>query len=275
MLLIVTALHSEARPLIDHFELKKNPDSKRLDLFENEKIKLIVSGIGKIRSATAVSYLLTKHIGFNSVVVNIGISGSINNKRAIGELCYIHKIVDHATGREFFPENFLVHGLPEAAVETFDRPVEGNEKESIAGDIVDMEASGFYQAASMFVETQRIYCLKIVSDHLELSHISKEFVSDIVRQNAPRLGKFFDHVMKFHLTEPDLLTAEEQKSIETISANLNLTAVQSDRFSAWCRSAKVKGQDLAAQLKPFLSIKYKAKSENKNALERIRQALHS
>ena len=275
MILIVTALNSEARPLIDHFELKKNPDSKRLDLFENDKIKLIVSGIGKIRSATAVSYLLTKNIGFHSVVVNIGISGSINKKRPIGELCYIHKIVDHATGREFFPENFLVHDFPEASVETFDKPVEGNENESIAVDLVDMEASGFYQAASMFVETQCIYCLKIVSDHLELSHISKEFVSDIVHQNATKVEKFFDLVMKFHLTEPALMTTEEQNSIDTISGNLNLTAVQSDRFSAWCRSAKVRGQDLAAQLKPYLSVKYNTKSENKDAFERIRQALHS
>ncbi len=271
----MTALHSEARPLIEHFDLEKSTDSKRLDLFENDELKLIVSGIGKLRSAIATSYLLTRNMtSGHGAVINIGIGGSVTKNRPIGELSYVHKITDHATGREYFPEAVLSHDMPGAEVETFDKPVGQNEKISITGDLVDMEASGFYQASSLFVETHAVYCLKVVSDYLEWSHLSKEFVSGLIHRNMPTINRFFQRLTEFHRPEPELIRPEDQERIVMIVANLKLTSAQSDLLWSWCRSAKIRGLELGVRLEPFLQVKYKTKSENKDALERIRKSLH-
>jgi spore photoproduct lyase len=61
MIYIVTALAGEAIPLINAFKLKKDLSFTKFDLFKNDEIRLIVSGIGKIRSSIATTYLLVKN----------------------------------------------------------------------------------------------------------------------------------------------------------------------------------------------------------------------
>ena len=75
MLYIVTALYIEAKPLISLFNLKKDNSYTKFQVFSNENVKLIISGTGKVKSATALTYLISKEdIKKNDYIVNIWIS---------------------------------------------------------------------------------------------------------------------------------------------------------------------------------------------------------
>ena len=276
MIYIVTALHCEAKPLIDHFDLKKDPVSKKFDVFTNDRIALIVGGIGKIRSAIATTFLLTSRDVSNiSVVLNIGICGSVREDRKIGELLYIHSITDRAAGRHYYPETIIDFGLNEGTLETFDIPVEKSKLPMVAFDLVDMEASGFFQAASLFVEIHRICCFKIVSDFLELSHISKDFISALVTDKIPDIERVFSMLSRFHDPDSDWLQTDETELIQKIGTKLRLTQVQRDQLANMYRSAKVRKKGIKEELIPFTAIEIKTKNENKDAFNRIRRILSS
>jgi nucleoside phosphorylase len=275
VIFIVTALHCEAKPLIDHFDLKKDQVSQKFDLFQNDRIALIVSGIGKIRSAIATTYLLTNRDSSEiSAVLNIGVCGSAKDRK-LGDLFNINKITDHAGGRQYFPEPVLQLGMQEASVETFDKPVESSHAINFESDLVDMEASGFFQAASMFTETHRIYCFKIVSDLLELSHISKDFISGLIKERIPEVERIFTMLSDFHAPVPDLIGNDDRVLITKIGSNLKLTQSQSHQLADLIRSAKVRKKYEVTKLIPFTTLEIKTKNDNKNAFNRIRQILGS
>jgi hypothetical protein len=61
-ILIITALSCEAAPLIKAYEarpLRENPCAERFQVFYRNGVYIATSGIGKIRSATATSALMT------------------------------------------------------------------------------------------------------------------------------------------------------------------------------------------------------------------------
>ena len=80
MLYIVTALYIEAKPLISLFNLKKDNIYTKFQVFSNKNIKLIISGTGKIKSATALTYLISNkdikeyfdlQVQFNQMMIDI------------------------------------------------------------------------------------------------------------------------------------------------------------------------------------------------------------
>jgi adenosylhomocysteine nucleosidase len=111
---IVTALHSEAQPLIQHFGLKKDPRFTLLEFFQNDHVALVVSGIGKVRSAIATTLLLNQNAG--GIAVNFGVCGSPEKKNNIGDLFLVNKITDHASGREYFPDVIYKHEFQESSL---------------------------------------------------------------------------------------------------------------------------------------------------------------
>lgn len=94
MLAIVTALPSEAKPLIEFF----NSKFKRLKLhllFIEMTLFTLSSGIGKINAALAVSYLQGKLSECHQAWLNVGIAG--HQSMAIGTRIIPHKIIDAET----------------------------------------------------------------------------------------------------------------------------------------------------------------------------------
>ncbi|MEE8624791.1 MAG: hypothetical protein V3T19_05575, partial [Acidiferrobacterales bacterium] len=138
MLHFVVALQAEAKPLIDHFGLRRRTGGA-FPVYENENIALTVSGIGKVAAAAATGYLHA-HTGNHSCIawLNIGIAG--HGRRAIGDGVLIHKITDQITGRSWYPP--LTFELPCASdgLITVDEP----ETRYRENGLYDMEAAGFY-----------------------------------------------------------------------------------------------------------------------------------
>jgi hypothetical protein len=143
MINIVTALKIEALPIIEHFKLKN-----RNSIWQNEKFNLIITGSGKIKSAINTALLLKD---FPYFTINFGIAGS--NCFEVAEGFFIDKIVDTDTGFEYYPDFFKESTT-----------LYTTSKVGKYYSLVDMEGSGFFEAAYKFLSVEKIALYKIVSD---------------------------------------------------------------------------------------------------------------
>jgi len=170
----------------------KKKDDKFL-IYENEKIKLIISNQGKINSAIATTYLLSRfEIEY---VLNIGIAGSSDKK--IGAIFLINKINEN-----LFPDILISHPFKESNIICFDEVV-------IDGDysLVDMESEGFFKAAIKFLKTHQIFLIKIVSDNLVCFRPTQEFINNLFLPHKEKIISFINSLKP--IKKIDFSEAEE------------------------------------------------------------------
>ncbi len=171
MIYIVIAIFSEAEALIEHFKLQKI-QTKPFLIFGNDDITLVISGMGKVESAIATTYIC-KDKKINKIV-NIGICGTNDKNKKIGSIHRIKSIVDVSTDKKY------MISTDGEVLYCFDKIIKSskNIKNNI---LIDMESVGFYKAAINFTKKENISIYKIVSDHLTTSHISLENIYKIMK----------------------------------------------------------------------------------------------
>ena len=123
-----------------------------------DQTHLIVSGIGKVAAAAATAYLRALIGDTPAAWLNIGIAG--HGSQAVGTALLAHKVVDATSGKSFYPTFTASPLCCTTLLHTVDLA------QPAASDAAyDMEASGFCEAAQRFATSERIHCLKIVSDN--------------------------------------------------------------------------------------------------------------
>ncbi|TDI42537.1 MAG: hypothetical protein E2P02_12815 [Acidobacteria bacterium] len=191
MIAFVTALASEARPLIEHYRMERLEGA--FPLFGSDGYRLVISGIGKVAAAAATGYLHARAGEARyGIFLNVGIAG--HRTRTVGELVRAHTILDAATKDCYYPTLLGFKELESAAVTTVDTP----ELQFPADTLYDMEASAFYATALRFSTSELIQCLKVVSDNRETATgagggLSKEHVSELVATHLPIIDQFAAH----------------------------------------------------------------------------------
>ena len=165
-ILIHTALLPEARPIIDFLKLKQDNSVQNLPpyckLFSNQDYILIVSGIGKEKTFSALDYVIKiveiKH------AINIGIAGCVDTSIEIGTLFCINKNIG---------------SIPKTTITTVDTPCDN--KEVLSSVLVDMESRYFEE---FFQNKNTDYTiLKVVSDYLEPIIPKKSFVINLIQKS--------------------------------------------------------------------------------------------
>ena len=275
MILIATALHCEAKPLVKHFNLKKDTGITKFDVYSGDDMSLIVSGTGMLKSAVAVAYLLAVNQDKKDIsVFNVGICGAVSKDMEIGTPVLPNKIINSATGRAYYPDMLVKHDFDEGTLESFSRPVTADNLTDKGIDFVDMEAAGFAEAAAAFLAPSRICCFKIVSDHLDKTRLEPGFVSELIQKSVFRFEDFIIKSTKvLNASQSDIMTSEDCKLVDSISENLKLSVSLKHQFKNLARQYKIRyGKDLDC-LVPFLEIRVKSKFEGKGVFERIRKLL--
>lgn len=160
MLTIVIALLCEAKPIISKYKLKNITGDHPYQIYQNNDLSLIVSGVGKAASASATGYAhaITASPPY-SAWLNIGLAGHSNLE--IGKGFLVNKIHDYSSKQTWFPPQVFDLSFPSSGLMTVDRP--DSEYKNKGG--VDMEASGFYSTASRFTSGELVQCYKVVSDN--------------------------------------------------------------------------------------------------------------
>jgi nucleoside phosphorylase len=271
---IVTALAGEAIPIINTFKLKKEVSYSRYDVFRNDNIKLILSGVGKVKSSIATTYLLTKeNPNPEDRIINFGICGSSIKEYQTGKMFLINKINDQATGKNFYPETEFRHTFSEEKIMTFDKPVKIREWDNFPNCLVDMEASGFYEASSMFFHSHRIHLLKIVSDHLKGEKLTGSFVQGLVEKNMNLIKQLLLVSNRSVSKDASVLGEKDYEVFESVSNDLKLSTTQRFQVLDLIKGYKVRSGGDIDFLKSISKEKKNSKTENKKIFESIVEKL--
>ena len=270
MLIITTALPAEAKPLIEHLGLKQISEERFFRMYKNESntIRLGISGIGKVRAATLVGAMMSSsEVDLTSVtMINVGICGAQPHIN-IGELVLVNKISDIASNRSFYPDLLVKHELPEAHLATVDQAVSGDWN---ASDVVDMEASGFFEAASRFLPPNRIASLKTVSDHFDPSKITRESVHALISAKMPTIEAFLQRMAVISQSASKAPIGEKEAALlNEIGAHLNLTTTLKRQLLKRATAFAIRNQKLP-DLSPIFQLdKPKNKDERRRAFEHL------
>ena len=272
MLYIVTALYIEAKPLISLFNLKKDNTYTKFQVFSNENIKLIISGTGKIKSATALTYLISnKDIKENEYIINIGFIASLNNNSQLGDIVYISKIQNAYSDTTFYPEIIYKHNFLEGSLTTFDKIID-NKIENI--EYIDMEAYGFFQTASIFFKKDKIIVLKIISDILK-ENVKDRILFDFEDDNLfnESYKKIYDFLLKFINIPTDSrnnFNNNEQDLIKKVLENLKLSDTMTYELFNILKYLKIKYGNIDI-LKKYENIEINSKVQGKKIFEEIKE----
>ncbi len=166
MLYIVTALKPEAQAFVDKYKLTKSK-LQNYTLFQNQDIKLIISGLG-VQNARLATQTLINHfdISDDDVYLNIGICAA-SNEHNIGSLIEIGSI--------HYEEIFYTFDTTKVCITCLDQ-----ESSNTQHKIADMESYGFYHAIVHNPAIKNFHILKVVSDHFEPQKVTKEKTKTLI-----------------------------------------------------------------------------------------------
>lgn len=259
MLYIVTAMYAEAAPFINYYKLKRDRLVKRHELYASEQgnILLLITKPGKIAAAMAVTEMFVTHEPTNEdFLINVGVCGacplSTADNSNVVEHSYSHSaddvpdttsvfictdILDHDTGKHYYPDMLFKHPFTEAGIETCSVVV--NDKDFISMPLADMEAAAIFQAAASFFPPHRMAFIKIPSDNLDTSKVTKESVTGVIEENLPKITDWLDGFFNTqHMTTAKAFTKDfspslspdEQVLFDDISDRLNLSVTMKEQL---------------------------------------------
>ncbi|VAW83961.1 hypothetical protein MNBD_GAMMA16-1781 [hydrothermal vent metagenome] len=188
MIYIVCALQCEAKPIVEKYKLSLIPD-KPFRIFQGKEMRVLVSGIGKIATATAMAYLYALDgEQKNATWLNMGVAG--HQSLESGSLFNINKVTEDTTGVNWYPARFPSLAMSSHHVLT----VETASEDYPSDALYDMEASAFMLTALRFSPVDLVQLLKIVSDNLEnpAMTINKVFVEKLIYRNIDQIMTVID-----------------------------------------------------------------------------------
>ncbi|MBO5228403.1 MAG: hypothetical protein J6B39_05355 [Lachnospiraceae bacterium] len=251
MILIVTALRIEAAPFIDYYNLKRDMNFKRHEVFKSpdSSVMLLITRPGKIPSAIALTELLAGcDIASSDYMINIGICGSTAAfDKSTVYLC--HSILDHDTGRQHYPDMLASHPFKEAALETFSVPVTNDNAHQVSVSLVDMEASALFEAGNYHFAANQMFFVKIPSDMLNPETVTKESINSLMTTCAPVITDWLDGLLKASYNasaaSSPTLSSEELVLLNNLSESLRLSVTMKEQLKQLFIYIKLKDGDLS------------------------------
>lgn len=191
----VVAFSTEARPLIEHFRLKRDFSVRSFPLYRNDDILLIVSGLGKVRSSSAVSFVQGLEQDPRDLVwINVGVAG--HPSLPVGEGVWAVQVSDCMTKESWYPQFPFRNKRKTTSLVTVDAPDETYRNNTL----VDMEGAGFCQAASRFSTMEWVHLFKVISDNREktfdLQH--KQQAAELIKGQIGQIEGFLSAIIPIH-----------------------------------------------------------------------------
>jgi hypothetical protein len=234
---IVVALQAEARPLIDHFRLKKVDDTSGFHCYRDVSRHLVISGHGTIAAAAAVGWLAARAPP-NSAWINIGMAGHTGLPLETPFIAV--EIADRVTEQRWYPPQVIKTGLVPSILTTVHAP----ETQYAGTGGFDMEACAFVPCARRFTTSELVQCLKVVSDNPEspVERKSAEWVSALM---SARLAEITDYLSAF-AGLGELLPVSQASIPDEMFEKWHFTSTQRSQFrDAWTKWGATYGESPA------------------------------
>ena len=169
---------------------------------------------------------------FTPACLNIGIAG--HGARAVGEAVLVSKLTDASSAGTFYPTP-LALDIPVTELQTVDQP----QLDYPAAIAYDMEASGFYQAASSLTQSDLIQVLKLISDspRQDASQIDKTLIAKLYDDNIGVIMALVAWLLETSGAEREL--RQPPAGYLALRAQLDLSVTQGHqlrRLSERCRA---------------------------------------
>lgn len=272
MLLIVMALPSEAMPVVRTFGLKKDMTSHPFPLYRGDEKILVISGVGKVASAMAVTWLqaFEKPSFREGMWVNLGFCGTNDLSTKVGEWVQAVKITDQETGRNFYPDFSSDLNVKLIELQCCSHRITLDQTGSTDVLWCDMESAGFMEAAARFAPADRLLVLKIVSDHLEAGVFEEHQLETWMSRQMPRLQELLEKA-SVPWSDP-----ADPKCPETVWPLMSQLVIQKQFTSAMAQKLQfaiqqsvASGRDPTPALQEALSIHVQNKKEGKILLDKL------
>ena len=266
-LFIYTALPCEAKPLVEYFKLKKDVTVQPFSVYLNKDVCLTVTGLGKSAMAAGVAYTQALFASAApSLMLNMGIAG--HKSHPLGSLFLMNKITDADSQRSYYPSLIFTLSCSTESIHTYSKPALAYDQPHLC----DMEASAFYETAVRFSSSERIYCLKVISDNQwssaeniqakQVSLLIKDHVSvvDLLLERAfseavstinTEFSLYEHFIQRFHFTVNEQMQLKSQLSrwnLVTDNQCLELDTVTLNDAKQVLRWLDIKIQDTAFYL---------------------------
>ncbi len=236
MLIWVCAFHSEAKPVIDFYRLKKSHDNPPYDLYYGDQMVCVISGPGKVASAAASAWVAGKHHQVDSFAwINLGTAGAAQHE--IGQIFGLNQIIDGDNGQRYYPITISKSSLLGHPGKCLSQASKNYDSKYL----FDMESSGFAGASLRFSCAELIRSIKVVSDNQQhqTGH-DRQKTSDLIYQHIDLI-----------IAEAELLIALNQQL-----ASLEVSAESIEKWLAAAHFSQTQKNQLRSLLGYLLNRSY-------------------
>lgn len=288
MIYIFSAFYAEAKNIIDHYGLKKEKslETVRFDVFANDSIRLVITGVGEINAAAAVSNIGGAYgISPDDEILNVGCGACFSRETCLGSIFLGNKLTEQMTGRTFYPDMLMKTGYRECEIITAVRVL----KEGREQVVYDMEAAAIYQAAAFFVGPHRMNFIKLVSDageRIDQSKITELFALqedkicgyiDILLSVGGNKTSIDDKIKGENMADSN--ATDDTKSawnIDRLICDMRCSKVMGDQLAQLIKYCRLSGIDYKAVLDEYYTnglLPCESKREGKKCLFELKQRL--
>lgn len=273
MIYIFSAFYAEAKNIIDHYGLKKekSPETVRFDVFANDSIRLVITGVGEINAAAAVSNIGGAYgISPDDEILNVGCGAGFGNETCLGSIFLGNKLTEQMTGRTFYPDMLMKTNLMECEIVTVTR-VLNEGRDSV---VYDMEAAAVYQAAAFFVGPHRMHFIKLVSDAGE--RIDQSKITELFALQEEKIYGYIDMLLSVGGNKASIDDTKSAWNIDGLISDMRCSKVMGDQLAQLIKYCRLSGIDYKAVLDEYYTkgmLPCESKREGKKCLFELKQRL--
>ena len=273
MIYIFSAFYAEAKNIIDHYGLKKekSPEMVRFDVFANESIRLVITGVGEINAAAAVSNIGGAYgISPDDEILNVGCGAGFSSDISLGSIFLGNKLTERMTGRTFYPDMLMKANFRECEIVTVARVL----NEGCDSVVYDMEAAAVYQAAAFFVGPHRMHFIKLVSDAGE--RIDQSKITELFALQEDKICGYIDRLLSACADKAPMDDAQSSWNMDRLICDMRCSKVMGDQLAQLIKYCRLSGIDYKAVLDEYYTnglLPCESKREGKKCLFELKQRL--
>lgn len=273
MIYIFSAFYAEAKNIIDHYGLKKekSPEMVRFDVFANDSIRLVITGVGEINAAAAVSNIGGAYgISPDDEILNVGCGAGFGNETCLGSIFLGNKLTEQMTGRTFYPDMLMKTNLMECEIVTVTRVL----NEGCDSVVYDMEAAAVYQAAALFVGPHHMHFIKLVSDAGE--RIDQSKITELFALQEEKICGYIDMLLSVGGNKASIDDTKSAWNIDGLISDMRCSKVMGDQLAQLIKYCRLSGIDYKAVLDEYYTkglLPCESKREGKKCLFELKQRL--
>ena len=270
---IFSAFYAEAKNIIDHYGLKKekSPEMVRFDVFANESIRLVITGVGEINAAAAVSNIGGAYgISPDDEILNVGCGAGFSSDICMGSIFLGNKLTEQMTGRTFYPDMLMKANFRECEIVTVARVL----NEGCDSVVYDMEAAAVYQAAAFFVGPHRMHFIKLVSDAGE--RIDQSKITELFALQEDKICGYIDRLLSACADKAPMDDTQSSWNMDRLICDMRCSKVMGDQLAQLIKYCRLSGIDYKAVLDEYYTnglLPCESKREGKKCLFELKQRL--